>query len=854
MKGGIEMQRMTIDFGIDLGTTNSTIAVVDDIDAKVIPNKVGSNITPSAFWIDKRGQVHVGQEAKLRALIDDPKNGDLEFKLRMGRGNEGKKVFERSGREMLPEELSAEVLKSLKMDVQTNMGEELRAAVVTVPAAFENPQTAATRRAACGTTKKEVEQGAKEMEGAGFKHCVLLLEPVAASLAYGFQSESENVYWMVYDFGGGTFDAAIMRIRDGLIHVVNHDGDNFLGGKLIDWDIVTKKLVPAITAQYNLPDFRRENLRWERVFGRMKYHAELAKIEVCRSRAPHEFWIEGFEDADGKEVDFAFTLSPKDVQEVSRPYIEKSLSLCRKTLEHEGLMGANLERILMVGGTTLNPWVREAVQAELGGNLEFGIDPVTVVARGAAIFAGTQIFRDEEAVVPTGTWRIQIEHKPVDNVSDPDIGGRVTPPDGRNIEGYTIELVDTKTQWRSGRITLGADGVFMTQLFAEKQRRHEYAIELCDATGTRIPTSPDRVSYTLGVVPGDPPAAMTIGVGLANGGVATYVEKGAKIPERGLRKSMDHRTTEMIRAGRAEDILRIPLLEGEHPRAERNHGIGVMTICGTDIRRDLTPGSQIEITLIIDQSQQVRLQAYVNSLDEDFEISFNPQMKHSSMEELRKEADQQKLRLKDAREKAEQTKALKADEALSRIDNQQLIDHVASLIEAAENDPDAVAELDRRLRELAAEIDQVEDSLEWPVLLAQAEESLQNAERVVGEYGKAADQNHLNSLRIELQTAIDTGDPDLLRRHIATIDALFLHVLDQQPGFHVGRFNWLVEKAQSMRDPGLAEQIITQGRRATNNNDVEALKAANRQLLSLLPREIQQEAKHANIGGTITMN
>jgi len=147
------VKRMTIDFGIDLGTTNSTIAVVDGTDAKPIPNKVGSVITPSAVWIDKRNNLHVGAEAKERALTDDPDNGDLEFKLRMGSMREdGKKVFVRSGREMLPEELSAEVLKSLKTDVQSSMGEDVRAAVVTVPAAFELPQTAATRRAACGTS------------------------------------------------------------------------------------------------------------------------------------------------------------------------------------------------------------------------------------------------------------------------------------------------------------------------------------------------------------------------------------------------------------------------------------------------------------------------------------------------------------------------------------------------------------------------------------------------------------------------------------------------------------------------------------------------------------------------------
>ena len=831
------MHRTTIDFGIDLGTTNSTVAVIDGTDAKVIPNTAGSAITPSAVWIDKRGRIHVGQEAKLRALVEDQCNADLEFKLRMGIGAEGKKVFVRSGREMLPEELSAEVLKSLKMDVQTNMGEELRAAVVTVPAAFENPSTNATMKAA---------------RLAGFIESPLLLEPYAASVAYGFQSDSENVYWMVYDFGGGTFDAAILRVRDGLIQLVNHDGDNFLGGKLIDWDIVTKKLIPAITSQSNLPEFNRGNPRWKAAIGKMKYYAELAKIEVCRSKASHEVWIEGLcEDADGKEVDFAYTLTPEDVEQVSKPYIEKSLDLCRKTLGGTGLNGSNMERILMVGGTSLNPWVRDAVQAELGSRVEFGIDPVTVVARGAAIYASTQVLRDEGAtLVPAGTWRMEIEHKPVGNVPDPDIGGRVMAPGSQSTEGFTIEFVDLKTQWRSGRITLGAGGVFMTQLYAEKQRRCEYAIELCDATGSRISTSPSTVSYTIGIPPEDnPPAAMTIGIGLANGGVATYISKGTKLQ---ARMSMDHYTMTPLRAGHSEDELRIPLIEGEHHRAERNHGIGMMVIKGSDIRRDLPAGSQIEITLIMDTSQQIRLRAYVNSLDEDFEMTFDPQMKHSSLGELSKDAQQQKERLTAVRVEAERTNALKGEAALSRIDDQHLLDQVDGLLEAAESEPEAVAQLDRRLRELAAAVDEVEDSVEWPVLLEKAEESRTTTEQAVSEHGERGDRSRLSSLKGELQRAIDAGDRDVLRRCIDELDELVYHIWDRQPGFHVARFNWLVERAQSMRDPGQAEQIIAQGRRAINNNDIEALKAANRQLISLLPCDVQEEAKHANIGGTIT--
>ena len=166
-------------------------------------------------------------------------------------GQDWRKPFKRSGNSMLPEEMSAEVLKSLKADVHTNKGEDLHAAVITVPAAFELPQCEATRRAAAL---------------AGLTVSPLLQEPVAAALAYGFQSASNKVFWLVYDFGGGTFDAAVIQVRDGVIQDVNHAGDNYLGGKNIDWDIVEKLLVPQLTADRRLSDFNRTNPQWRAAF------------------------------------------------------------------------------------------------------------------------------------------------------------------------------------------------------------------------------------------------------------------------------------------------------------------------------------------------------------------------------------------------------------------------------------------------------------------------------------------------------------------------------------------------------------------------------------------------------------
>lgn len=829
-RGDLAMTRSTIDFGIDLGTTNSTITVIDGTDARVIPNKAGATVTTSAVWIDRRDRLHVGREAKERTLTGDWDNGDLEFKLRMGLGAEGQKTFARSGLVMLPEQLSAEVLKSLKTDVNAAMGEQLISAVITVPAAFEHPSTKATQKAA---------------KLAGFESAPLLLEPVAASLPYGFQSESENVYWFVYDYGGGTFDAALMRVRDGMIDVINHNGDNSLGGKLIDWEIVTRLVMPALNEDFNLPDFRRGNSTWSNVIGRLKFEVEMAKIEVCRTRQPVEIYIEELcEDADGKPVEVVYTLRPEAVEQVTRPYVERSLTLCRRTLEEKGLNGSSLGQILMVGGSTLNPWVREAVESELGAPLEFGIDPVTVVARGAAIFASTQAM-PENAVhtVPRGTWRIEIEHEPVGDEPDPDIGGRVVPKGKRSPEGCTIELRDTKTRWSSGRIPLSAEGVFMTQLFAEVKRRCVFEIELLDPSGTRIPVQPDSVIYTIGFKPAPPQSPHTIGIGLANNHMRPLVRKGKSLP---VRTMSEHRTTVPLRTGMAEDEVRIPVLEGENDRADRNHCIGYLRIRGNDVRRDLPQGSPVEITVKMDTSLQVRVNAFVPFLDEEFEVDFDAKIVRGSLETLREEFSQQSQRLEEVRDDARDAHCSGVDSAFARIEREQMLEEAESLLDAAETDADALTQLDRRMLDLKAAIDAAEDAVAWPKILEEAEKERESTRKALDTFEEVTNRDHtrMAALERDLDHAVESDDPNLVRRYLDEMIDLRYEILRRNPAFWLMHLEYIEEHKYSLSDIELAERLFGQAQRALSGNDLDALSAAVRQLFSMLPKDQADDVKN----------
>ena len=209
-----------LSYGIDLGTTNSCIARCDGNDVRVFRNNDQMNVTPSAVRVLKTGRTIVGRRA-YSAIVEDPDNVAIEFKRWIGQKD--KKTFPLSGRIMSAEELSAEILKSVIEDVYRQTGEHVDSAVITVPAAFGTLQCEATARAA---------------SLAGLGEFPLLQEPIAAAIAYGVKPGSRDQRWLVFDLGGGTLDIAIVSTREGRLNVLEHRGNNLLGGKDIDRRIV----------------------------------------------------------------------------------------------------------------------------------------------------------------------------------------------------------------------------------------------------------------------------------------------------------------------------------------------------------------------------------------------------------------------------------------------------------------------------------------------------------------------------------------------------------------------------------------------------------------------------------------
>lgn len=834
------MARTTIDFGIDLGTTNSAVAVINGVAPEIVKNNRDEDVTPSAVSISKKGEIHVGWPAKNKLVSPQADDVATEFKRAMGTDH----IYSfRNGESRKPEELSAEILKTLAGDVQGKKGETIEAVVVTVPAAFELHQCDATRRAA---------------ELAGFQQSSLLLEPVAAALAYGFQLETQRSYWLVFDFGGGTFDAALIKGEDGTIQVVNHGGDNYLGGSDIDWALVEKIIAPRMAKDYALKDFNRANAmkggRWRQAFMRLKFAAEEAKVELSRKErvSLDVSYASNIKDESTgaiviEEVELEITRN--ELIRIAEPFIARSASIAKRVLTEKRLASAAIERLILVGGPTIAPYFREALIAELGIQLDFSVDPLTVVARGAAIFSATQKVTVKRKTPDRGVFVVDIHHKPVAPETDPVLGGKVSGSDSATFSGWTIEFVNPRSLWRSGKLPIRDDGFFRTSLHVEKGYRNAFVIELNDPSGRKQKTDPEQITYTVGAVADEQPLIHSIGIALANNAYERFFEKGQGLPQKATRVL---KTVEAVRQGYSGDLIKVPIIEGDNDLADRNRRVGELSITGTNIQRDLPVGSDIEVTLDIDAQHTITLTVYIPLLDVDLpphRISLQKVEPDPSF--LRADFEAEMKRLHDAEQKAATAKGQTAAKVISEIQ------HSADLAELQEALPtlaiggEVTGRFEARLLEWKLKLDQAADAVEWPALVVEARQWLNDLQSIAKDRGTDKQRKRTADLATELNSAVAEDHSDKLRRVSSNIQTVYFEILLAQPEFWVSTFNNLEGRKSQMKDSARATRLFEHGRDCLAKNNKIGIQNVVRELWALLPQEIAEETRRGYGAGLV---
>ena len=818
--------RDTIDFGIDLGTTNSAIAVVEDGAVTVIKNEDGADITPSAVWIPKPNEIQVGRWARNGFEIE-PENYAAEFKLEMGLAD-ARRRFQGGRITMTPPQLSAEILKALRADAASHCGAAPDIAVITVPAAFALNQNKATSEAAALA-------GLNPM-------CPLVQEPTAAAFAYGFQESDERAYWLVFDFGGGTFDAAVVSKRDGDLRILNHAGDPYLGGKLIDWAVVERVLAPSVSRDLGLPDFRRNNPLWRDNFAKLKSAAELAKIQLSR-RDQVNLRAE-LADAEGRGETFEYTLRRAEVDTVAEPFYARAVNLCRKALAEASLTPDDVDRLLLVGGVTLSPGLRERLSdPRHGPGIEFALnlDPTTVVARGAAIFASTvRRPRSRRAPAP-GEFTIDLEYEPSVTTTRPTVAGRLSSSTHVDWTTYSVTLSnpDGRPPFRSGRVMLNADGAFVTEVDIDEHQTSRFTVELVDGTGTRAKLTPNSLSITHRDVEfGGVNLTKSLGIQLVDRAFAPLLRKGTIVPT-DVRKVF--RTSDALRRSDSDAVLRIPVVQGERSRADRNRQVGVLEIRPKDVRIDLPSGTEIEVTFEADASSLVTVIADVPLVKAQFEAEIDlTGTVTPTAESLREMLDDVEHRLDTLRRTMTTSESADARRRLDRLAEEGAITTVREQVRSAEVDTSAAATAEERIRDLQADLDDVEDAARLPQLEQELDASLVQADDLVGHLGTAADRQELSELRRRARDAADARDSVAVRELVERTNVFLVELERRSPDWPVKLYFSLVT-ALSTAGVRNADPLVRQGEQAIADHDRTRLDAVNQQLLRLLPFEEQNK-------------
>lgn len=589
------------DFGIDLGTTNSCISTLTSNGVKVFQNLDNMNVTPSAIYISKNGRMLVGRRAYDK-MISEPENTAVEFKRLMG--VKSIKKFESSIKEMTPVEMSAELLKSMREDVFRHTNAYVNYSVITVPAAFGTIQCEDTYKAA---------------ELAGFKSVVLLQEPIAAAIAYGAETGSKDQYWMVFDFGGGTLDIAIVSTFDGRLTVINHEGDNYLGGKNIDEEIYKEIILPVLQAKFNLP---KDPQKMEYIHRKLLIVAEDAKKALSTTDSVDMDIFDICDDESGTPIECRIQLTRSSFDKIIKPIIEKCISLCDKAIKESKITSSNINKILLVGGTTLIPAIREELKKYYNIKLDSSIDPMTVVARGAAIYGSTCRVpqTDEETVdIAYEDVTVQLEFVPATSEDTANVVGRFNSNNASLVYGQ-FKVDDTSGIWTSGWVDVldTEQGIFDIDVLLQKNTLNNFKISVRNKEGEILKVLNDsfQIKHQEEVlITSAPPIPHSLCVEINSDGqrvLESMIIKGTVLPAKAVKRFKANKTIKP----NTEDFIAIKIWEGENlNNPDNNQWVGNIYIRSESLTRPIPEGFDIEVSISIDESRKIEVIAYVPHID-----------------------------------------------------------------------------------------------------------------------------------------------------------------------------------------------------------------------------------------------
>lgn len=829
------MARNKIDYGIDLGTTNSAICRMEKGEPIVIKTDVLKDTMPSCISVNKKGSIKAGDSAyntmkqdKRRATKSWHKgasNTYVEFKRTMATDTQYQCT--NLNKNFSSEELSAEVLKTLKSFVTD---EAFGSVVITVPAKFTVNQKTATMEAA---------------KMAGFNHCELLQEPIAASMAYGVTAEEKNGLWMVFDFGGGTFDAALLKVEDGIMQVFDTEGDNYLGGKNLDYAIVDNILIPYLQENYAVDSYLHDTEKKEVLRDAMKTYAEEAKNQL--SFKGQEDIISNLgdlgEDEEGEEIELDLSLTQAQVFDVMRPFFQKAVDICKNLLQRNNLVGSQISRLILVGGPTHSPLIRQMLREQVTPNVDTSIDPMTAVATGAALYASTIDAEVSNEDIQVGTIRLDVNYEattvettefvPVSLAAD------------STLNKVFVEFVRGDKAWASGKVEINSNGD-VVELNLLEGKANSFNIVCYDDKGNLLPCFPNEITIIQGSVVGAAPLPYNIGIATWNENkkrgvfrMAKGLEKNKPLPATGVIN--DLKTSNQLRPGLSSDVLTIPIYqvddfaEAEGKSASLYEHVADVVITGDDVDTFIAENSLVDVTLKVDSSEQMELEVHFLNTDYTVEKVLDTSKKHTMLDA----SEEIKKGIKEAESSIESL----SDSGIDVNDLQEELE----VIRTDNNNTTEKKEVLNHLRELLRKIEKLGEDTEWQRVEQELREEFDKLENAQNEFGNAKTAKLVTELRSQTDDAIRSKNVQVGREVLDRVHSLFfrLTMLYQCMGLiryynnHFGTIRW--------KDSSRARQLVNSGMEQINNNPTtEGLRKIVLELIGIKPKE-----DAANAGGLL---
>ncbi|MGM9553504.1 MAG: Hsp70 family protein [Faecousia sp.] len=794
--------------GIDLGTTNSAICSYDGKNVRIWKSPEQNDVTPSAIYVDKRGNRYYGSKAYNQAPYN-PTNSATLFKRFMGTST--KIELESVHLSLTPEECSAEILKVL----YGYLPEEIRndpetAVVITVPAAFNQMKKDATLQAA---------------RLAGMKNVALMQEPVAAVMSVMRASKQEGIF-LVYDLGGGTFDVSIAENMHGKVNLLAHGGIEMCGGRDIDRMVFHQIVVPWLRANFALPDDFLVNPKYKTFCRIAQWATERAKIELSAMEVSTIALSESEArtlDEEGTELYIDIDLTRETVDCIISELVKETLEATRETLKKAGLSAHDLEKIVFVGGPTNYKPLRDRIAFELSLPVNIDVNPMTAVAEGASIFA--------ESI----DWSTASHNRKATNeVMETDIALSFkytarTPNDtakimcvlGKKLEGYTIQFSSLDTGWTSGSAALKENLILSLPL--TQSGENTFSVKVLDAYGHEQPIGTRKIviTKTLATI-GAIPASHSIGVEVADklGGISVLeflVNEGDALPKKG---TITFKAGQTLKAGTNASI-NIKLWEGSisSPITD-NRFIGVLKIAGTDLPAGVIPtGADIECEFEMSDSGTIRLEASIPCIGASFgnHNFYSRQEGQLDLQAVDSIAEQGREVLERIERMAEKVDDPRLDSARKKAEL------AANLDSQAQSDAEDVQKANNALLDAKKLMNQTRQENLRTIRQMDLDGCVECFDRFIRRYARPAEEQAFDNLTRTAQRSIERNDADF--------DNIFDNmknkntvILLRQDWFVVDWYRRTVSSSANFIDRKRFTELKQQGDRALAEGDIMRLR------------------------------